>query len=219
MITKYLKWLGLLGVSSTLIGCANLPPEKDYSAFREAKPRSILILPPTNLSPDIKATNSVYAQISFPTGESGYYVLPVGVVYETFVSNGLRQAEDIQKVSLKKLNEIFAADAILYLNINDFGSSYQIISSTAQVSLEGRLIDAKTGQLLWEGKAHAVEQSDSSNGVLSALIGALVKQIMDNSTNRSHALVPSAANQLLSAKNRGGLLFGPYAPLQEEPKE
>lgn len=219
MIKKYLKWCTLLSFSLLVLGCANAPVEKDYSAFEAAKPRSILILPPTNLSPEIKATNSVYSQVSFPVGESGYYVLPVGVVYETFVSNGLHQAEDIQKVSLKKLNEIFSADAILYLNINDFGSTYQVISSTAQVGLEGRLIDAKTGKLLWEGKARAVEQSDSSNGILGSMITALIKQIADTSSNRSHILVPQASSDLLSAAKTGGLLYGPYAPQEEEPKE
>ncbi len=50
--------LALLG------GCA---PTKsvDYSAFKQAKPRSILVLPPLNESPDVKATYSMLSQVTF----------------------------------------------------------------------------------------------------------------------------------------------------------
>ncbi len=217
---KTMKWLSILMVSLSLFGCANMDePSTDHSAFQASKPKSILILPPINHSPDVKATNSVYAQISYPVGESGYYVLPVGVVEETFKSNGLYEADDIQKISIGKLNEIFAPDAILYLTIHDFGSSYQIISSTSKVTVEGKLIDAKTSQPLWTGKATAIEQSDQSGGILGSLVNALVKQVVDTSNNRSHHLVPQANYKLVSAQTKNGLIYGPYSPQQGEPHQ
>lgn len=56
----------------------------DYSAFRESKPRSILVLPPKNQSPDVNASNSLLSVVTMPLAESGYYVFPVAVVSETF---------------------------------------------------------------------------------------------------------------------------------------
>lgn len=49
--------LGLLSVS-LLVGCA-APKTVDYSAYKQARPKSILVLPPLNESPDVKATYSM----------------------------------------------------------------------------------------------------------------------------------------------------------------
>ncbi len=214
ILHKKIKWLSTMALSMLLVGCASPALDKDYSAFQASNPKSILILPPINESPDMKASNSVYSHASLPVGESGYYVFPVGVVQETFASNGLTQPEDIQNISLNKLNEFFHPDAILYLSITDYGASYQVISSTSKVTLKGRLIDAKTGQQIWDGSASAIEQSDTSGGLLGSLVNALVKQIADNASNRSHQLSPIATYNLLSAKHKNGLLYGPYSPKQ-----
>jgi hypothetical protein len=114
---------------------------------------------------------------------------------------------------------VFAPDAVLYLNIKNFGSSYKVIASETTVALEGKLIDAKTGQQLWDGKGLAFEQSDSSGGLLGSLVNALVKQVSDSNSNKAHKLVPSASDSLLSAKRRNGFIYGPYALEQGEPKE
>lgn len=84
--------LALLG------GCA---PTKsvDYSAFKQAKPRSILVLPPLNESLDVKATYSMLSQVTFPLAEAGYYVVPVALADETFRQNGLTSAGDVHQVS------------------------------------------------------------------------------------------------------------------------
>jgi len=74
--------LGLLAVS-LLVGCA-APRSVDYSAYKQARPKSILVLPPLNESPDIKATYSMLSQVTFPLAEAGYYVMPIAVVDEPF---------------------------------------------------------------------------------------------------------------------------------------
>ena len=77
---------GLLG------GCATKAPSYDYAAFLRAKPASLLVMPPLNESPDIKASPSVWAQATRPLAEAGYYVLPVTLVDETFRQNGVSTA-------------------------------------------------------------------------------------------------------------------------------
>jgi hypothetical protein len=39
--------------------CATPPAVVDYASFKDSKPRSILMLPPVNESPDVKATYSL----------------------------------------------------------------------------------------------------------------------------------------------------------------
>ncbi len=121
--------LALLG------GCA---PTKsvDYSAFKQAKPRSILVLPPLNESPDVKATYSMLSQVTFPLAEAGYYVVPVALADETFRQNGLTSAGDVHQVSPAKLREIYGADAALYVTVSDYGTRYMVIRAPG---LRGRL--------------------------------------------------------------------------------
>ena len=73
--------LAVLG-AMLLGGCASQKPGYDYTAFRQARPRSILVVMPTNDSPDIKGATSVLARATVPLAEKGYYVFPVAVVDE-----------------------------------------------------------------------------------------------------------------------------------------
>ncbi len=107
--------LGAVAAATALLtGCA-APVKTDYSAFRAAKPASILVLPPLNDSTDVNATFSMLAQSTYPLAESGYYVMPVTLVNETFHQNGLTMPADMHEVPVAKLKEIFGADAALYV--------------------------------------------------------------------------------------------------------
>jgi hypothetical protein len=107
----YLGTIALFALLSS--GCVSMPPSYDYSEFRNADPRSILILPPTNQSTEVVAPYSVMAQMSAPIAEAGFYVFPVALVNQTFQNNGLTVANDIQALPGAKLYEIFGADAAL----------------------------------------------------------------------------------------------------------
>src|ERR1022692_650414 len=109
----------LVAVFLGLSGCVTVKPY-DYSEFRKSRPASILVLPPVNQSPDIKASDSVLSQATLPLAESGYYVVPVGVMYETFRQNGLTTPEDIHATDTVKLRNIFGADAALYIVVTSY---------------------------------------------------------------------------------------------------
>jgi len=165
----------LIGFALFLSGCAT-QPSYDYSAFRQSKPRSIVVLPPLNLSPDVRATYSMLATVTRPLAESGYYVLPVALVDQTFRENGVTEPGEMHQVPPAKLAEIFGADAALYISIEEYGAKYMIISSEVIVAATARLIDTRSGQLLWEGKARAssAENQDTSGGLAVLLVKALV---------------------------------------------
>lgn len=195
-------------------GCATRQPY-DYTAFKQSNPKSILILPPLNNSPEVKATYSMLAQMSAPLAESGYYVFPVAVVDETFKQNGLATASDIHNVAPAKLLEIFGADAALYVNIKNYGVTYTVISSDVTVTAEARLVDLKTGQLLWDGKATASsseQRSSGSGGLAGILVSAIVNQITNTLTDRSHIYAGITSQRLLAARPNG-MLYGPRSPM------
>lgn len=101
-----------LGAAALLSACAAQPPTYDYTAFMNAKPASLLVLPPVNDSLEIKASAGVWAQATQPLAEAGYYVLPAALVDETFRQNGIHSPNEAQGVPQPKLREYFGADAV-----------------------------------------------------------------------------------------------------------
>lgn len=215
MISCLSKYLGGLLLVSFCVGCA---PTKtvDYSAFKQSRPRSIVVLPPMNESPDVKATYSVLAQVTYPLAEAGYYVLPVALVDERFRQNGVSAPGDIQQIPTTKLREIFGADAALYVTVTDYGTSYRVISSATIVTASAKLVDLKSGATLWTGSASASseEGNHNSGGLIGALITAAVKQIINSSMDDAgYPIAGITGQRLLSAGHSAGLLYGPRSPL------
>lgn len=204
------RW-ALIGATSLLAaGCATQTPY-DYTAYKAHMPKSVLVLPPVNNSPDVNGTFSMYAQVSQPLGEGGYYVLPVSLVNETFRSNGVSVPAEAHAIAPAKLQEIFGADAGLYITITRYGSQYMVVSSDATVSANAKLVDLKTGTLLWEGAATAStseQNNNSGGGLVGLLVTAVVKQIMNNVTDASHGQAGVASYRLLTPRPNG-MLPGP----------
>ncbi|MFT3760460.1 DUF799 domain-containing protein [Thauera sp.] len=210
---------GLIAAFTALFasGCATQQASYDYSAFRQSRPASILVLPPLNGSLEIEATYSMLSQVTMPLAESGYYVFPVSLVDETFQQNGLHNPGEMHGVPLAKLREIFGADAALYINIEQYGTSYAVLASESRVTARARLIDLRSEQTLWQGSATAssAEGRNSGGGLVGMLITAVVNQIVESSTNRSHPIAGIASHRLLQAGPPNGILYGPRSPRYE----
>ena len=201
-------------LSLALIGGRAAPKTIDYAAFKQSRPKSILVLPPINESPEVQASYSLVSQVTYPLAEAGYYVLPIALVDETFRQNGLTTANDIQAVAPAKLQQIFGADAGLYITITEYGTQYMLISSDTAVTATAKLVDLKTGTTLWTGVARASSEEGNSNagGIVGMLITAAVKQVINSSTDAAHPIAGVASARLLSAGQRTGILYGPRSP-------
>ncbi|CAG9429186.1 DUF799 domain-containing protein [Providencia alcalifaciens] len=210
---KRLMIISSLIMAWLLSGCAQ-PTKTDYSAFKQSKPKSILVLLPQNSTTEVQASHGLLSQTMLPLAEAGYYVFPVAVVEETFKQNGLTNAGDIQAVPAAKLREIFGNDATLYLSITEYGTSYQVIASDTRVTATAKLVDARTGALLWSGSATAssTENNSSSNGIVGILVSAVVNQIADTITDKSYGIAGITSVRLLSAGKPNGILYGPRSP-------
>lgn len=208
-------WLPALALLF-LSGCATQPSVPfDYTHFKASDPTSILVLPPINRTPEIRASHSMLSQITFPLAESGYYVLPVSLVDETLKENGITEADDAHALPTAKLHEIFGADAVLYITMTRYGTVYQIIDSNTTVSADARLVDLRTNTLLWTGSASASsaeQQNQHQGGLGSLLIAAIVKQIAGTVSDQSHPMAGLTSQRLLRAGRSRGLLHGPRSP-------
>lgn len=218
-LTRLFFCAGALGLL-LLGGCATKAPAYDYSAFQRAKPSSLLVLPPVNESPEVKATPGAWAQATRPLAEAGYYVLPVTLVDETFRQNGMTSANDIQSLPYQKLREVFGADAAVYLKVKKYGTTYAVISSDTRVEVEGRIVDLRTGALLWKGSAYASsaeQQQQSSGGIIGLLVVALVNQIVNTASDAAFNFAGLANQRMLGAPRYNGVLPGPRSPLYGQP--
>ncbi len=184
----------------------------NYEKFRAAKPRSILILPPMSQSTDVRATYSYLSTVTMPVAEKGFYVFPVALIDQMMKENGLPSANEMHQASVKKIKEIINPDAILYLTLERYGTSYVVVDSQTTVTVSGKLISTITGEVIWEGRASANDGSQSSGGgVAGMLIGAVIKQAVNSSTDQARKIAPQANQQLFYSENQG-LLNGPYHP-------
>ena len=184
----------------------------DYTAFRAHRPRSILVPPPLNESTETAATYGYLSTVTQPLAEHGYYVFPVAVIDQFFKENGMPTAYEMHQAPLNKIDEIFGADAVLYIKVKQYGTKYIVISSTTIVEVEANLVDVKTGTTLWEGKTLCqVNSGDSGGGLIGAVVTAAISQIINSSTDQAHGICPAANMQLLTVKDQG-LLYGTYHP-------
>jgi hypothetical protein len=195
-----------------LLLCVSCATPYNYQNFRAAKPRSILILPPMSNSTDVRATYSYLSTVTMPVAEKGFYVFPVALIDQMMKENGLPSANEMHQASIKKIREIINPDAIMYLTLERYGTSYVVVDSNTTVTVSAKLISAVTGEIIWEGKASASDASQSSGGgVAGMLIGAVIKQAINSSTDQAAKIAPQA-NQMLFFTENQGLLNGPYHP-------
>ena len=176
----------------------------------KAKPASILVLPPLNTSVDVAASAAVLSQATLPLAESGYYVVPVAVMEETFRQNGLTTPDDIHAVPAARLREIFGADAALYMTVKEYGASYKVVSSDVTVSIDATLLDLqrRAGRPP-DPEARQQQQQRRPDRHAGAGGGGSGGQLVVGS---SYGVAGMTSNALLSAGTQGGILYGPRSP-------
>ena len=209
----------LLSMACTTTPTPELPPmeQPGPAAYRGDHPRSILVMPPVNMSPDVKAPLSFLASSTEPLAEAGYYVIPVALSDATFKQNGVTVAEEAQMIERSRLREIFGADAALYITITRFGTRYNVLSSLVEAAAYAKLIDLRNGRELWSGQAASTSgdtyiNTSSLEGLIATMVSASISQVVNTLADTSHTLGMQATKQLLSAGHKNGIRYGPYHP-------
>lgn len=204
--------LFLVPVILLFAGCATAPPVKDISAFQTAAPRSLLVVPVVNQSVDVTASDYLLSTMPVPLAEKGYYVFPVHLVKRVLEDEGLSDANLVHGASAEKLGNLFGADAILYVTIENWDAKYYVLSTTVTVQLAYILKDGRTGATLWEHRQKMIytPQNSSAGHPLADLLVAAVNA----------AITKAAPNYLPLARQAHGISFaypgpgippGPYA--------
>jgi len=214
----------LLAAAMLLGGCASQAPQQDRSAFLRARPATLLVLPPVNDSVEIEASAGAWASATRPLAEAGYYVLPSTLVDETLRRNGVTVPEEAQALPAKKLREVFGADAAVYIKVSRYGTRYTVIASETRVDVDARIVDLRSGEVLWRGRGSASSREDDEHhdagdgkkkGLLDTLISAVIGQIIDTRRNASFGYAQQASERMFDPAQPEGVLAGPRAPKKD----
>ena len=188
-----------------LAGCVTQPAKKDLSAFVDAAPRSILVVPVVNKSLDVDAPNYVLTTLPVPIAEKGYYVFPVNTSKFVLEQEGYYEGEKIHEMPPENLAKLFDADAVLYVTILRWDAQYIVLSTQVTVEFEYRIV-GRDGNELWKEKQRMVysPQNNSGGGLIGMLVNAAIARAAPN-------YMPLTRQANFQAFNgAGGLPSGPY---------
>ena len=91
--------------------------------------------------------------------------------------------------------------------------NYQVFDSVTRVKVSGKLVDLRNGKTLWEGKGYADDADTNNNGnALAMLVTAVVKQIVNNVSDKGYKVAGWATGNMLGRSCNGCLLYGPRHP-------
>jgi hypothetical protein len=196
-----------------LVGCAAAPAEKkDYTKFRSENPRSILVVPVVNNTVNVDAPDYFLSTVSFPIAERGYYIFPINLVKNVMEEEGLSDANLVHSADPARLGELYGADSILYISIENWETTYAVLVATTTVSFEYILKSGKTGEEFWRETStiNYTPQSQSSGG---GLVGLLVVMAINAAVQKAAPnYMPLARQANGTAVNTvgQGLPAGPY---------
>lgn len=218
MTLRYLTTIALTMTLLIISGCAPQPKiaNENHLKLHQEKTKSLLILPPMNLSTDAEAKDSYMSTLEMPFASMGYYVLPVEMVSDIMKQEGITSTEMLYEMPLNKLQEYFGADAVLYTRIKKWDVSYMVFASTITVSVSAEIISTKTSEKLWSNTGSVTENLTGQNSGGSA-IGLLVS-LVDTAINTAAADYVKYA-RIANARLINSLPVGPYHPLYINDKE
>ncbi len=198
-------------------GCTPRPatpsPTKgsEFPYMYEEQPRSILILPPMNESPDAEAKDYYMTTIEMPIAQMGYYVFPIEMVGDIMKQEGVYDTELLYSLPLDKFYEYFGADAVMFTRIVYWDLTYLVLNSYLTVTIESEIKSAKTSQQLWKYRGSVKVDLSGSNGG-DASLGGLLVQALATAVNTAAADYVDYAH-VANSRMLYTLPFGPYHPL------
>lgn len=115
------------------------------------------------------------------------------------------------------MNEIFGADAALYITVTNYGATSALLGGNIVVTAQASLIDTRTGATLWVGNATAsdAEGKQNQNGLVGLLIQGIINQVANSVGDPGFRIGRIMNHRLLNTGNRG-LLPGPRSPKFEQ---
>jgi hypothetical protein len=156
-------------------------------------PISILVLPPVNTTTAADANEYYATTIAEPLSFAGYYVCSTELVTEILRSEGTPDSDLLLNTPPQKFKEYFGADAVLYITINKWDTSYYVIGGKVTVGLNFILKSTNTSDILW--KYSGTMTMDTTGKNRAGGLGGLLLQLAET------AIATAATDYVPIAKN------------------
>jgi hypothetical protein len=141
--------------------------------FEKHRPMTIAVLPMDNLSLEGGVEEALYQQVYQRLGTRGYSKVSVDHVSAVMKKLGVTVPGLLGGFSPMQLGRELHADALLLGQIEQSASVHQAVYDAVVVSCSLRLIDAKTGKVLWHAEqwrtAHRQWALDPFNMLLNTM--------------------------------------------------
>ncbi len=159
-----------------------LPPIRslykgDYKVgeyLEDHQPRMVGVLPFKNETKKEEAFEIVRKTFYNHFSSLRYGDLELFKVDQRLKKAGFTDAEEINKLSSKRLGEILGVDAVVYGRITHYDRMYAGIYSQVSVGAAVKMTDAKTGEFLWSGQ-HV--QTKRQGGIPTTPVGLIITAI------------------------------------------
>lgn len=213
MRSRHVALLGLLMAALLLGACAPKQKSKDelFAAVYAESPRSILVLPPMNLSTAAEAIEYYFTTVYEPLAFTGYYVLPYEVTTDILRREGYTDTAEFEHTPLETFRDFFGADAVLFTKIKKWNTSYLVLASNLTVEIECALRSTKTGQELWKYNGVVVVDLSGNNANMGHPLATLLVQAIATAVRTASAdYVPYA--RMVNYQVMAAMPVGPYHP-------
>lgn len=217
MKTRRLLFLGICSLL-VLTGCGPKYMTK-HEAFPKVyaeRPLTILVLPPINETTAADAKEYYSTTIAEPLSFSGYYVFPLEVISEIMKNEGIYDTETVMNLPPHKFKDYFGADAVMYIWIQRWSTSYYVVGGNVSVSIRSVIKSTTTGEDLWQYEGTIVEDTTvtSSGGGLAGLAVALVATAIKTAAT-DYVPIAKRANYMII----NSIPYGKYNPGYDKDRE
>ncbi len=168
---KKILYVFIVGIALFLSSCApDFTRLEQYPGMYEAKPVTLVVMPPINNSANVDAKELLYTSISYPLVEAGYYVISPNLTMEMLKAESAYDAELLLDRDAAIFAQVFGADAVVFPIIDEWAKQglgirtklHYIIKSTKDNSI----LFERTCDLFLDLSTN----SNNANGLLGALV-------------------------------------------------
>lgn len=204
--------LVIVFASTLLMACVSptyVTKGTEFPGMYTEKPKSLLIMPPINLSTAADAKDYYSTTVEMPVAFHGYYIFPYELTAAVLKEQGIYDSELVYDIPLNKFQEYFGADAVLFTKIVKWDTSYAVVASNLTVSIEAEIKSTKTSEVLWNYTGTVVVDlsgNSGSGGLVGLLANAIVTAI--NTASADYTTYAKQAN----ARFIYSVPVGPYHP-------
>lgn len=190
---KHISYLSLL-IIAVSCGSTAMTRISQYPKMYDAKPLTILVMPPINNTSNVEAKDLLYTSISKPLAEAGYYVISPHLAMDILKEESAYDAELFVETSLYKFKEFFGADAVVFSQIDEWAKK----GFGIQTKIRYFMKSTSDNEVLFDRSCDLyldLSQSSNTGSVLGLLVDIAASAIATAATD--HIVAARKANAFI----------------------